>query len=846
MDILSSPTSGMDRAENEGGIDPFAPLPELDLDQALLEGGDEDISDINALVASLLRSKDRDVGRPRSGVGGPRQTAEGRLKADGAAERSSADGHIGPQSRQAECSLPLHERTQALPSVADDFIRNFLVRCRMRHTLDCFNQEWYSLKARGDLPAGDDTSLPDVYAQNEALHDEVEALRVQVAHAHEVAAKAQATWGRFRKERDVHRLHHKRVLNEKHALGVDLRRLRAHHDTLTPLVAELRAKAEAAIREKALARLERDRALAKVAAAEAQLRAAGVVTAATAGGSGSGSCSDGSLPHSLARSISSGSVLAGRRAAQQAGATGTHLGLRGGPSLGAVSGYTSASGGGGSASSAGGNGGGATLNPEQRLSQPSSLAGKAIHASVRRAAAQSAALAAEARLPAEDLVNPFLEVDFEPARTDRYAPAAVRSWAAHEAPVAGLAFHPSKPVIVTASDDRTWRLWAVRAPGQAGGVWAAPTPRSLGAQTPQQQHQQRDAPGFGRHSRSDTLGLDTDGDTASASGASDGRRGSGPAPSPGGFTSTTTGGVHAQPPPPAYELEGDAEMVMSGSGHRCWLADAAFNPSGTTLATACGDGVVKLWSLASSRCAHTLTEHVQAAWGLAWDTSGDFLATASADHTARVWDAATGKPRAALRGHVDAVNAVVWQPYSANVITASADKTVSIWDCRSGQCVQTFFGHSNAVADVAVTLRGDVIASADLDGWVRCWDLRMVCEWASGRVQQDGPVNGLSFDRSGSVLATACADGLVRVMGLPNTAAATSHAASALAGGGRSALDAGSSTATVNPDGMPALSLLTALRGHADAVQAVAFDPSSSYLASTGDDGTVRLWGEPS
>ena len=851
--------------------------------------GEDAIKDVSTLVASLLRSREQQLSRPQSrakpsgsssGADQPQQRTAAATTTT-SSQRRPSNGTV-PEREQ---DVPLWEGTQHNPSVADDFIRNFLVRARMHRSLDAFNNEWYELKARGALPSSDELALPDVYAQNEALHDELDQLRVEVAHAQEVAAKAQSTWDRFRKERDVHRLHHKRVLNEKHALVVDLRRLRAHYDTLTPLVGELRAKTEAALREKALARLDRDRALARLAAAEAQLKAAGVVSAAAGDGGSSAIAAAEGLNRGMSGVSSSNSVvLAGRLAAVAAGATGSHWQLRQAPSYGGHSSSGSAGEASNSASSSAssslvGNGG-ATLNPQQRLADGGDgPAGAAINRSVRRAAAQAAALAAESRLPADDQVNPYLGLSFEPAHADRYTRTPARSWAAHGAPIAGLAFHPTKPVIVTASDDRTWRLWAVRMPTAATvseyASGSSERRESLGSRGSERSGRFT-AVGAAHASREETLGLNTDGDTASVytrdRGDVSGGGGAGAAgaplgrESPGGFGRSASAsqqqqGYNRQHPTQSQrqqqlDIDGDAELVMSGSGHRSWLSDAAFNPAGSVLATACGDGVVKLWSLSTSKCTHNLTEHSAAAWALAWNSAGDFLATASMDHCARVWDAVTGKPRAALRGHVDSVNAVTWQPFSPNVITGSADKTVSIWDVRSGQCVQTFFGHTNAVNDVAVTLGGDVIASCDAEGWVRCWDLRMVCQWAEGHVNPSGPVNGLSFDRSGSVLAAACEDGLVRVLGLPigPTAAVAGAALAGVyarglsgatqmqqQGGGGGGLNNNSS----NSRGMPSLSLLASLGGHSGAVQAVAFDPTSSYLASAGDDGTVRLWAEP-
>ena len=43
----------------------------------------------------------------------------------------------------------------------------------------------------------------------------------------EIAEKAQSTWDKFRKERDFHRLHHKRVVHEKDKLVVDIKRLKS-------------------------------------------------------------------------------------------------------------------------------------------------------------------------------------------------------------------------------------------------------------------------------------------------------------------------------------------------------------------------------------------------------------------------------------------------------------------------------------------------------------------------------------------------------------------------------------------------------------------------------------------
>lgn len=87
-----------------------------------------------------------------------------------------------------------------------------------------------------------------------------------------IAGRATATWDRFRKERDFHRMHHKRVGQEKNNLVRDLARLRKHFAHYEPTIKELRHKYEVAMKEKMLMRLERDRLAAKVESLEAQLK----------------------------------------------------------------------------------------------------------------------------------------------------------------------------------------------------------------------------------------------------------------------------------------------------------------------------------------------------------------------------------------------------------------------------------------------------------------------------------------------------------------------------------------------------------------------------------------------
>ena len=89
----------------------------------------------------------------------------------------------------------------------------------------------------------------------------------------EVATKAQQTWDTFRKERDFHRMHHQRVVQEKNRLVSEIKRLKKLYESYEPTLKETRDRYDIAMKEKMLMRLERDRIAARVTGLESQVKA---------------------------------------------------------------------------------------------------------------------------------------------------------------------------------------------------------------------------------------------------------------------------------------------------------------------------------------------------------------------------------------------------------------------------------------------------------------------------------------------------------------------------------------------------------------------------------------------
>jgi WD40 repeat protein len=126
----------------------------------------------------------------------------------------------------------------------------------MSRTLDAFQTEWFQL--HGAQPAAEPSApAPTVYIQYQALLTEVATLRETAANATAAALAAKGTWLQFKKERDTHRMHHRRLVTEKEALVADLARLKKHVDEYAPVLSTLQKKYEAAVKDRMLLKMEK-------------------------------------------------------------------------------------------------------------------------------------------------------------------------------------------------------------------------------------------------------------------------------------------------------------------------------------------------------------------------------------------------------------------------------------------------------------------------------------------------------------------------------------------------------------------------------------------------------------
>lgn len=321
---------------------------------------------------------------------------------------------------------------------------------------------------------------------------------------------------------------------------------------------------------------------------------------------------------------------------------------------------------------------------------------------------------------------------------------------------------------------------------------------------------------------------------------------------------------------------------------RVWTVDCS--PAGRTFATGSEDGAVRMWDMDTGHCLTTLLGYSNKTWSLAFSSDPSLLVAANEDGLVRVWDTREAQTRFELRGHESRVWAVTCSPDGRWTASASDDLTVRLWDMSSGVCRHIMRGHVDWIRSVAFDAESRLVASAGEDGKILIWDVASgiclttiqsgmprvfsVAFYGGGsRLAAGGAAHAIHLfsvhdgSRIGELLgheawltsvipvdaatiASCSEDGTIRLWDLARSeCSATFDADSDVWCGahcGRwGSFLGGTEDGMLQRWNIGSQVCETEVRAHQGSIRSLAVNATEDTVATTGDDGAIRLWSLP-
>jgi len=221
------------------------------------------------------------------------------------------------------------------------------------------------------------------------------------------------------------------------------------------------------------------------------------------------------------------------------------------------------------------------------------------------------------------------------------------------------------------------------------------------------------------------------------------------------------------------------ELLQTLQGHSGWIRRMGFTPNGDRLISCSNDWTIRVWDTHHGNCLKTIkTSESVWSFGLPhkqnWADDRLLLISGGTSNTARLWDIYQEKVDYIVHGHTNWISAIELSPDGAIFATGSADQSVRLWEIENGQAICTLNAHQAWVHCLAFSPDGSILASAGGDKAIYLWDVR------SGQLRYaihtpSSDIRSIVFDRSGQHLISGGLDGMVRVWNAHTGASVTQY-----------------------------------------------------------------------
>jgi WD40 repeat protein len=287
------------------------------------------------------------------------------------------------------------------------------------------------------------------------------------------------------------------------------------------------------------------------------------------------------------------------------------------------------------------------------------------------------------------------------------------------------------------------------------------------------------------------------------------------------------------------------------AGHDGYVWSAVFSNDGKLIASAGADRTIIIRDATTGAILKKFPAHSLAVTALAFNDNGSQLVSVGGDQLVKLWNVNTGTLIKEFRGHTSAIMAVAFSHDGKRILSGGADKAARLWDIAAGAVVQTFPNVRSPISSVALRKDGKEALIGCADGMVHVFDLTEAPKEKGSVPAHLSGVGALAYSPDGSRMATCGGDKLVRIWKLPDSGAPAplfdlkghSNAVSSVAfsNDGR-LLVSGGGDLIIKVWDLQSATELRSLRGHSDWVSSVCFGADSRFILTASVDKTAKVW----
>ncbi|QTA78066.1 WD40-repeat-containing [Desulfonema limicola] len=162
------------------------------------------------------------------------------------------------------------------------------------------------------------------------------------------------------------------------------------------------------------------------------------------------------------------------------------------------------------------------------------------------------------------------------------------------------------------------------------------------------------------------------------------------------------------------------KVIRLLKGHENVILALSFSPDSRRLISGSADTTARIWDVSTGTALHTLSGHTERIYAAAFSPDGRLAVTGSDDDTLILWNAgkepATFQKLSTLTGHTDKVKSAAFTPDGRYLLSGSWDKTIRLWDGKTGEFIKVMARQDTTVDSLTVTPDGKRVLTGSGDG----------------------------------------------------------------------------------------------------------------------------------